>query len=135
MRAPEVTSASKWRVIALCDSRGDCELLDFLYKLEGALVKDGDRVLQLLEHISKQGPPHNTDISHDIDGEIWEFIKGRLSVMWFYDRNRVAVCSHGFVKRSQKTPKAEIHKAQRALKAYKKAVSQGQLEIEEYDDE
>ena len=43
----------------------------------------------------------NNDIRHQIQGDIYEFIKRRLRVLWFYDKGRVIVCIHGFIKDTQ----------------------------------
>lgn len=43
--------------------RGDCDLLDFLERLDGRLVKDGDRLLRLLQRIADEGIPRNTEVS------------------------------------------------------------------------
>jgi len=91
-------------------------------------------MLQLLERVAASGPPRNTDISHKIQGDIWEFIKGRLRVFWFYDEDRVIVCTHGLVKKSQKIPKREITRAEQVRMAYVAAKRAGALMIEEEDD-
>lgn len=75
-------------------------------------------MLRLLSFVAEQGPPHNVDVSHKISGEIWELIAGRLRVLWFYDEGRLIVCSHGFVKRTRKTPASEIDRAQASYNAY-----------------
>ena len=71
-------------------------------------------MLVLLESVAAAGPPRNTDVSHQLRGEVYEFIQGRLRVLWFYDVGRVVVCSHGLVKQSRKTPPAEIERAEAA---------------------
>lgn len=121
----------KFTVYAVCDSRHSCVLLDFLEGLGANLQRDSDHMLALLERVSQQGPPHNTDVSHQIDGEIWEFIKGRLRLFWFYDEGRVVVCTHGLVKKGQKTPKSDIEQAQQWRNSYLESKQKGTLEIEE----
>jgi phage-related protein len=66
---------------------------------------------RLLESAAGTGSSRNTDICHQIQDEIYEFIQGRLRILWFYDRGRLIICSHGFVKKSQKTPRNEISRA------------------------
>ncbi len=121
----------RFTVLAVCDNRNVCTLIDFFEGLGANLEKDSAHMLELLDRVSLQGPPHNTDISHQIDGEIWEFIKGRLRVFWFYDEGRVVVCTHGLVKKGQKTPKADIAQANSRRKEYLAAKRAGRLEIEE----
>ena len=121
-----------WDVPAVCSDRGDCPLLDFLAELGGGdLAKDGRRMLKLLDRVSAQGPPRNTEISHQLDRGIWEFIQGRLRVLWFYDEGKLVVCSHGFVKKQQKTPAAEIERAIEQRRRYLEAKKQDRLSIGE----
>lgn len=122
---------ARWDVLAICGARGDCPLLDLLASLEARLAADGRAMLRLFAFVGEQGPPHNVEASHKIAGEIWELIAGRLRVLWFYDEGRVVVCSHGFVKRTRKTPVAEIERAQAAWAAYRAAKESAELEVED----
>lgn len=56
-------------------------------------------------------------------------------MFWFYDEGRVVVCTHGIVKKSQKTPKQAIEHAKQAREAYFAAKQRGALNIEEEDDD
>jgi phage-related protein len=87
-------------------------------------------MLRLLSFAAEQGPPRNVEISHKISGEIWELIAGRLRVLWFYDEGRLVVCSHGFVKRTRKTPPGEIERAQTSYDAYQAAKKARNLDVE-----
>ncbi|NJL29928.1 MAG: type II toxin-antitoxin system RelE/ParE family toxin [Thermoanaerobaculia bacterium] len=118
-----------WQVLAACTGRGECPLLDFLAGLEGDLAPDGRRMLRLFERVATAGPPRNTEISHQIEGEIWELIQGRLRVLWFYDQGRMVVCSHGFVKSSPKTPRGELVRARETLWNYQSAKRRSAMEI------
>jgi phage-related protein len=130
MRLRRVRRA-RWEVLAVCGPRGDCPLLDLLGSLESQLAADGRAMLRLLAFVAEQGPPRNVEASHKIAGEIWELIAGRLRVLWFYDAGRLVVCSHGFVKRTRKTPAAEIERAQAAYEAYQAAKRGGPLQVED----
>lgn len=124
-----------YRVYATCDARGTPELLAFLEELDANMQKDRTRMLALLERVAEAGPPRNTDLSHKLDEGIWEFIRGRLRVCWFFDEGKVVVCTHGFVKKSQKTPKQQLQKANDRRKSYFEACAAGTLIIEEEDHE
>lgn len=121
----------KYTLLAVCDNHGEPELLKFFENLGANLEKNADHMLQLLERVAVSGPPKNTDISHSIQDDIWEFIKGRLRVFWFYDEGRVVVCTHGIVKKSQKTPSQPIEHAKNARKAYFEAKRRGKVIIQE----
>lgn len=130
MRLRRVRKA-QWDVQAICGPRGECVLLDFLENLEAQLAGDGRAMLRLLAFVAEQGPPRNVEISHKIGGDIWELIAGRLRVLWFYSEGRVVVCSHGFIKRTRKTPLGEFERAQLACDAYQDAKRRRALEVED----
>lgn len=88
-------------------------------------------MLRLFAFTAEQGPPRNVEVSHKIAGEIWEFIAGRLRVLWFYDEGRIVVCTHGFVKRTRKAPAGEIEQAQAAYEAYQAAKKSRRLSVED----
>ncbi len=58
------------------------------------------------------------------DTDIWEFrtiwqgMAYRLFAFWDKDAETLVVATHGLVKKTQKTPKSEIKKAQAIRKAY-----------------
>ena len=124
-----------WKLYAVCNERGDCELLDFLAGLEGGLMKNASRMRELLDRVAESGPPRNTEISHDLDKRkgIWEFIQGDLRVLWFYDKGKLIICSHGVIKKARRTPRSEIDRACRAFDAYTDAKAGRQLLFEEED--
>lgn len=134
MRVRRLPFQGPYTVYAACDARGECTLREFLDGLGADLEKDVDRILVLLERVAQQGPVRNDKISHKIDDDIWEFIQGRLRVFYFYDEGRVVVCTHGLVKKTQKTPKGEIATAIRIREQYLAAKRQDNLFIEEETD-
>lgn len=111
----------RWILYAVCTDRGDCPLLEFLSGGDpsGHLAKTKRQMLRRLEAISRTGMTQVTDISHQISGDIWQIEKGDIRILYFYDRERVIVLSHGFVKQSRKTRQGEIQRAQEALQRYK----------------
>ena len=107
-----------WRVLAVTNDRGDCPLLSFLAELEGPLAKDGTRMLALLERMSKHGPPRDTEVSHRLVDGLWQLSQGRMRLIWFFDRDRVLVMSHGFVKKGRTTPALELARGRRHRQQY-----------------
>jgi phage-related protein len=130
MRVRRVQRA-RWDVLAVCGPRGECPLLDFLADLEAGLAADGRAMLRLLAFVAEQGPPRNVEVSHKIAGAVWEFIAGQLRVLWYYDEGRQVICSHGFVKRTRKTPAGEIERAQASCTAYQAAKKNATLMVED----
>jgi phage-related protein len=125
----EVVRSGCWQVLAVCTERGQCPLLEFLDGLEGSLAGDSRRMLALLARVADQGPSRNVEVSHQVGGALWELIQGRLRVLWFYDVGRVVVCSHGFVKRTQKTPARELDLARASRARYLRARERRLIEI------
>lgn len=50
-------------------------------------------------------------------------------MLWFYDQGKIVVCTHGFWKTTQRTPKTEIDKAQKLRKEYLQAKRTNSLRI------
>lgn len=68
----------------------------------------------LSEYGIRAGEPY---VKH-LDGEIWELRPLRNRILFFgYDGNRIILLSH-FIKKTQKTPRREIDKAQRLMNDY-----------------
>jgi hypothetical protein len=92
-----------WDVLAVCDDRGDCQVLDFLESLEANYDAAVDAMLALLrERVPVHGPPRRMPLTRDLGQDLFEFRrepKGkRLRVIWFFDTGRVVVCTTAFTK-------------------------------------
>ena len=124
-----VISKGFYTVYAVAKSRDHCELLEFLNGLGQNLQKDCDRMLALLDRVAMEGQPRNTEISHQIKGKLFEFIQGRLRVLWFYDEGRLIICTSGFVKKGQKTPRDEIDHSIQLMNGYFEDKKRGQIQI------
>lgn len=77
-------------------------------------------------NIQKSREVNNPKILKKLTDEIWEFRTRydkqqiRLLAFWDPNLNSLIVCTHGFVKKTQKTPKSEIEKALKIRKMYLK---------------
>ncbi|HEX4964462.1 MAG TPA: type II toxin-antitoxin system RelE/ParE family toxin [Thermoanaerobaculia bacterium] len=115
-----VVSRGLWTLYAVCTDRGDCPLLEFLADTTSShLAKTKRQMLRRLEMIAQTGVVRVTEISHQIAEDIWQIEKGDIRILYFYDKGRVILLSHGFVKETQKTRPAEIQRAQEALRRYR----------------
>lgn len=111
-----------WRIYAICSDRGDCQVAEFLSNQPSNLETNRDRLIALFDYVVENGPRRlPEDRCHQIAEDIWEFITGKLRIAWFYDEGKLIVCTHGFVKKSQKTKKSDIERAVNAKKLYFKA--------------
>jgi len=106
-----------------------CELLGFLQGLGSNLQKDCDRMLALFEKVALTGPPRNMEISHQLKDKLFEFIQGRLRVLWFYDEGRIIICTSGFIKKGQKTPRNEMEHAIQIMNEYFEDKRRGEIKI------
>lgn len=75
-------------------------------------------------NIQKSREVNDTKILKKLTEEIWEFRtrydKQQIRLLAFWDPNKKAliVCTHGFVKKTQKTPRSQIVKAMAFRKKY-----------------
>ena len=90
-------------------------------------------MIALFDRVAANGPRLGTAKCHQIQGEIWELIHGSLRVLFAHDGNQLILCTSGFVKKSQQTPKREIQRAERILAEFRNARNQNLLEWVEDD--
>jgi phage-related protein len=91
-------------------------------------VKSLDIKLQkkVTYNIQKSREVNDPKIFKKITNEIWEFKtrydRQQIRLLAFWDPNiqSMVICTHGFVKKTQKTPKSEISKALKFRKKYLK---------------
>ena len=119
-----------WRILAICDNRRNCQVDDFLQTLAPNLKKDAVKIRTLFMYVTEHGPLGlDVEVSHNIAPEIFEFIRGRIRIAWFYDANKVVLCSNGFIKKGRKTPKQEIEAVQQAKSNYFAEKARGRTTI------
>jgi phage-related protein len=118
-----------FRIVAICDDQGLCPLEAFL----GSFVQPEDaearKMMALLRWSAREGPPRNREKSSPLGDEIYEFKTTDLRVLYFYDENRLIVCSHGFQKKSRKCPPGERRAAISSREAYFEAKRKGKLQF------
>lgn len=124
-----------WEVRAVCDDSGACFVLEFLESGDATTEAHRKWLLnQLREYIPQQGPPRNALLTKPLGDGLFELRKQprkgpKLRVLFFHDRDRVVVCTHGFLKGQAQTPIEEIDRA-RALQAeYFASFARGDLQV------
>jgi phage-related protein len=123
-----VRRGPRWTLWTPSDEQGRSELFDFFDSLDETLVASREKLLALLDHVGRQGPQGlPVEISHEVAPYIWQFRKGRLRLLWFYDDGRVVICAHAFIKKTPKTPKDASNRAVALRKAYLEAKKRGKL--------
>jgi phage-related protein len=96
------------------------EALDFIKSLPKPV---GDKIYDNIHRI--ESGERNAEIFSKLEGtEIWEFrtlfskVKYRLFAFWDPGRRSFVIVTHGIIKKTQKTPKKEIEKAERIRKDF-----------------
>lgn len=123
-----------WRVIAPLSEDGACDLDTALAQFAGNKKYRAAAVGMhaLWQRIPRTGPRAlGPDLYHCIDekASIYEFIKGDLRLLCFEADGAIVVCSHVFLKKSQKTPAQEAKRAANLKKQYEQAVEIGDFHI------
>lgn len=123
----------RWEILALCDGRGRCQVLDFLADLDGPYEAAAKSMLVLLlETVPRYGPPKSEPRCKPLGGGLYEFRKQpkgkKLRVVWFYGGSSVIVCTAAF-KKAERTPRTEIDRSRMLQERYRLARAQGMVEI------
>lgn len=79
-----------------------------------------------LDEVAKDGAPKNGEKFSFIADGIHEFKAWKLRIACFFD-DHLIICTHGFLKKQQKTPKGELERAKKARTAYFEAKKRGEL--------
>ena len=95
------------------------EVRDFFREIDPQATK------KLIYNVNKSKQVNDPSIFKKLkNSKIWEFrakvrgIQYRLFAFWDTDKKALVVCTHGIVKKTQKTPKNEIDKAEQIRKKY-----------------
>lgn len=108
-------------------------MIMYIFRL--ALLEEAKKFLQslppqaykkILYNIDRvAGRERNKELFKKLENsEIWEFrtlyngIAYRLFAFWDTDMNTLVVATHGIIKKTQKTPKKEIARAEAIMKQY-----------------
>jgi len=89
------------------------EVVDFIESLD---QKTQEKVLENIRISTLQ---NNPQLFKKLDKDIWEFrtlySKKQIRLLAFWDRQQrsLVICTHGFIKKTQKTPPKELSKAKK----------------------
>jgi len=81
---------------------------------------------KLLFNIDKSRKFNDPKAFKKLDEDIWEFraeykkLQHRLLAFWDKrnNRNTLVICTHGFIKKTNKVPKSEIERARQLMRLY-----------------
>ncbi len=101
---------------------GKCPVQDFLNSLSGKVAQKVTWVLKLLEDLDVVPASYFKKLAGT--EEIWEcrvqFASNAYRIFCFFEGNSIVVLTHGFAKKTQKTPRQEIERAEAYRKDYLK---------------
>ncbi|HZF10715.1 MAG TPA: type II toxin-antitoxin system RelE/ParE family toxin [Thermoanaerobaculia bacterium] len=122
-----------WEVLAVCDLRGRCQVLDFLDDFERSSPAAAYAMIALLRQtLPQEGPPRSEPLCKSLGNGIYELRKQpkgkKLRVVWFYGVGQVVVCTYAFSK-AEKTPQIRVEQSRLLRKQYLAARTRGDLEI------
>jgi hypothetical protein len=100
-----------------------CELVEFLNTLKQTNPSEYDKIWSRINRTADHGRINNPQQCRPLEGDhatgLFELkTSGGVRVAWFYDKDRIIVCTHAFGKCSAKELKIEIKKAQSIRIAY-----------------
>lgn len=107
------------------DRNGVSELNNQLMDLARRSLSSKDARVQFkqitycVERLKEQGARLPESISKHLQGEVWELRPGNNRVLYFFFEGNTYVLLHMFQKKTQKTPRSEIEKAEREIADYK----------------
>ncbi|MBP6717278.1 MAG: type II toxin-antitoxin system RelE/ParE family toxin [Rhodoferax sp.] len=127
---------AKFHVGAVVQEKGDgtltCDLLDDFNDIEATYEASRNRLLEYFKQVAAGGPQAlNMAQCHQVDAnnKIYEFISGKLRVLFFQGaKGNLVICTHMFLKKTQKTPPKDVNKAIRAKEKYEHAEKAGLVE-------
>lgn len=76
-----------------------------------------NKLLTQIEHLAAN-PRNMSKPLHQICDGIWQLERGQYRIPWFYDKGRVVICTHFFVKKRDKTPESEKERAIKIREEY-----------------
>jgi len=121
-------SHRNWTLVEKVDSSGTGEISGFLDSLGANKRREAARMTALFDRVARNGPRLGAAKCHQVQGEIWELIHGSLRILFAHDGNRLILCTSGFVKKRQKTPKKEINRAKGILAEFRDARASNRIE-------
>lgn len=111
-----------YEVTFYTDRKGKSPVLDFIVELAAKKDKDSriraDKINDYIEALSEHGATLGEPYMKKIGGKIWELRPLSDRIMFAAWTGKGYVLLSHFVKKTQKTPPAEIEKAKRLLKDF-----------------
>jgi phage-related protein len=108
-------NGDRFTVEGAISANGECASKVFLDSLG-----DGERakIYKIIKRLADFGVIHNREQFKKVEGELWEFKEFQRRILMYYLPNRRIVLTHGFIKKGDRIPRAEIDRAQKIMHEY-----------------
>jgi len=116
-------------VYALEKDDGSCDIADLLDINNSNNKEDGSLRAAMVRRIRglAKGNLLISNVHHSIDKDIRQISSGKYRLLYFYDAERRIICTHYFVKKTDKTPSRDIKKAREHRDNYLRAKRENSL--------
>lgn len=109
-------SGKQFTVEYAVKKNGDSESKLFIESLDvGSKVK----IISLIKRFANFGIIKNKEQFKKVEGKIFEFKQYQTRVMMYFCAKGCIALTHGFIKKSQKSPSNEIDRAKKIMQEYK----------------
>ncbi len=112
-----------FEVRAICREVGEDSLVDKY--LLGLQTSERKKLVRAIKRLAEYGVPRNKQKCRKLDKNLFELKEGHCRVLFFYGGPGIIVVTHGFTKKTKKTPPQEKGKAIEFRRQYMDAVSHG----------
>ena len=132
----ETYQGELYHIFSFCSDDGTSELDNIAEKIDHSQIKQIYKLDLTIKKAALHTPSSLApERCHNIEDKIWQFRADDIRVLWFYDKGKMIICTHGFIKKTNKTPRKQIEKAKQKMAEYFAAKMAGQLNILEERDE
>ena len=106
---------AKYTVECAVQMNGTSPSLDFLNSLS---VEKKVKILRIIKRFADIGAITNEQLFKKVEGGLWEFKNYQTRFMMYHCGSGAIALTHGFTKKSQKTDKKEIKRANKIIQEY-----------------
>lgn len=87
-----------------------CLTHEFLKTLHKSNIASYKKIMSTLIFFAEEGLNNNEKFKRLTD-DIYEFKSGQVRILCFFKEQNIVLCTHGFMKKTRKTPAGEISRA------------------------
>ncbi len=86
--------------------------------LDDLPIPDRAKILKVVKRYANFGVIHNKEQFRKVEGDIWEFKGSRIRVFMYHRGEGSIALTHGFMKKTRKTPRTQVERAFRIKNEY-----------------